>query len=80
MNPTTTAWLAGIFEGEGCISFTGQNSVCLDITMTDRLANCRRQGYCKRGHRMFGKNLYVSPGGSRQCRTCSAERELTRQR
>ena len=26
---------------------------------------------CKRGHRMVGKNLYVSPDGSRECRQCS---------
>lgn len=30
------AWLAGIFEGEGCIVFTGKNSVTLSIGMTDR--------------------------------------------
>lgn len=29
------AWLAGLFEGEGTIGFTGRTSVCLRIGMTD---------------------------------------------
>lgn len=36
MNDTSWAWLAGLFEGEGCISFVGVNSVLLTIQMTDR--------------------------------------------
>jgi hypothetical protein len=30
------AWAAGLFEGEGCISYTGKNSVTLSLGMTDR--------------------------------------------
>jgi hypothetical protein len=30
------AWLAGLFEGEGCITFTGKSSVALSLGMTDR--------------------------------------------
>ncbi len=142
MDDSDWAWLAGIFEGEGCITFTGRNSVCLSVNMTDRdvverclhltgvgslysrsetrgraktlwgwqianqdgvrqvlagirpwlgnrrgaradaaiqrLANCRRSGYCKRGHRMSGENLYVSPGGQRMCRACVKIRESDR--
>lgn len=32
---TEWAWLAGLFEGEGCISFTGRASVTLNLSMTD---------------------------------------------
>lgn len=43
MTRTDWAWLAGLFEGEGCISFTGRNSVCLAIVGTDRdiIERCR---------------------------------------
>lgn len=30
------AWLAGIFEGEGCIGFTARSSVSLSLTSTDK--------------------------------------------
>ena len=30
------AWLAGIYEGEGCLTFVGKNSATLHIGMTDR--------------------------------------------
>jgi hypothetical protein len=33
---TEWAWVAGIFEGEGCISFPGKYSVALRVNMTDR--------------------------------------------
>lgn len=29
------AWAAGLFEGEGCIQFSGKNSVILNVTSTD---------------------------------------------
>jgi hypothetical protein len=138
------AWLAGLFEGEGSIAFTGRNSVFLDVGSTDedivrrcaeitgvgqvwcedrpnpkwkrlwrwraarahdvelvlaqiapyfgerrgarataaieRLARCRRQGYCSRGHPMAGDNLYVSPNGYRMCRTCRRRRDAERRR
>lgn len=45
---------------------------------TERLKNVRQNGFCKRGHPMSGDNLYVSPGGQRQCRTCSAYRDAQR--
>ena len=40
-----------------------------------RLSNVRRHGYCKYGHPMDGENLYVSPHGVRQCRTCNKRRD-----
>ncbi len=36
MDTNYTQWLAGLFEGEGCISFTGVNSVCLTVNSTDQ--------------------------------------------
>jgi len=41
---TDTAWLSGLFEGEGCISFEGKNSVSITIGMTDRdvIQRCHR--------------------------------------
>lgn len=138
------AWLAGIIEGEGCIAFTGVNSIELRVNMTDfdvvkrchtmtgvgqivgpaihntnpkakpswgwqvarrdavllvldrieghlgerrsqraaearaRLANCRREGFCSKGHPMSGENLYVSPGGQRMCLTCRRGRDAAR--
>lgn len=36
-----------------------------------RSAQQARQGYCKRGHPLFGDNLYEH-NGKRQCRTCRA--------
>lgn len=133
MSDVIAAWFAGLFDGEGCIAFTGRNSVALSVSMTDRdlvdrilaaaaagsiyevpiqghktqwvwrlsasgdvrrvlaallpwfgarrsaramlalerLNGVRRFGYCKRGHSMAGENLYVSPGGQRQCRACA---------
>src|SRR5437660_7917080 len=43
MDKASTAWLAGLFEGEGCISFTGKSSVCVTIKMSDRdvIERCR---------------------------------------
>lgn len=40
--PADRAWLAGLFEGEGCISFSGRNSVTLTVGGTDRdvIARC----------------------------------------
>lgn len=35
MDEARLAWLAGVFEGEGCIAFTGKYSVDLSINMTD---------------------------------------------
>jgi hypothetical protein len=35
MEDLTAAWLAGLFEGEGCISLTGKYSVSIAINMTD---------------------------------------------
>lgn len=35
-----------------------------------RLQMVRKQGFCKRNHPLEGDNLYVSPGGQRQCRAC----------
>jgi hypothetical protein len=32
-----------------------------------------RKAECSRGHSLIGDNLYVSPGGSRQCRICSRD-------
>lgn len=29
-----------------------------------------KKTHCKRGHPLFGDNLYSKPDGSRQCRTC----------
>lgn len=31
----------------------------------------RAKQYCKRGHPLFGRNLYVRPTGFRQCRICA---------
>jgi hypothetical protein len=36
MTEAQAAWLAGLFDGEGCISFAGINSATLHIGMTDR--------------------------------------------
>lgn len=33
---------------------------------------------CRRGHPMSGNNLYVQPGGKRQCRACKQIRDLAR--
>lgn len=50
------AWLAGIIEGEGCISFAGVNSVRLTVNMTDLdiLQRCRALTNC--GHIGLGKD------------------------
>jgi hypothetical protein len=137
-----TAWAAGIFEGEGCISIHKANSsVSLHVKMTDqdiverfakavgvghlervsirantkplygwcasskaevlavldrlqpyfgkrrteradeareRLKGVRSRGTCNRGHLISGSNLYVSPGGQRQCRQCARDRAARR--
>ena len=39
-----------------------------------RLSNVRRDGYCKRGHKLDEGHLYVGPKGERRCKTCSNER------
>lgn len=31
------------------------------------------QTHCKRGHELFGDNLYLNPSGSRTCRICARE-------
>lgn len=135
------AWLAGIVEGEGSISFQGANSVRVTVQMVDRdiiercyrvaglgyidnpkystthkaqwpwivqrrddvimllhmilpwlgqrrsqkaqealirLDNCRRAGYCIRGHPLVGENYYVSPRGQGQCRECQRLRHAAR--
>ena len=36
MTEAEWAWLGGLFEGEGCIAWTGKNSVTLTVNMTDR--------------------------------------------
>lgn len=36
MDTHQAAWLAGLFEGEGNIAFTGYNSVCIKINMRDQ--------------------------------------------
>jgi hypothetical protein len=42
MTDAETAWLGGLFEGEGNIAFVGKYSVCLSINMTDEdvVAKC----------------------------------------
>lgn len=35
MTPVEIAWLAGLFEGEGCIAWNGPNGVTLMLSMTD---------------------------------------------
>ena len=35
MNSNEAAWLAGLFEGEGCISQRNSHSVRINISMTD---------------------------------------------
>ena len=37
-------------------------------------------GTCTRGHPMNGENLYISPGGQRQCRECRRRRDRERSR
>lgn len=40
----------------------------------------RRKSVCKRGHALTGDNLYVTPDGRRQCRTCQNRRsQISRQ-
>lgn len=38
MDTTTTAWAAGLFEGEGCISRCGRHGegLAIEVSMTDR--------------------------------------------
>ena len=36
MNSNDRAWAAGLFEGEGCISFVRDHSVYLQLVMTDQ--------------------------------------------
>lgn len=36
MKPTDIAWLAGVFEGEGCISIERNGALRLTVSMTDR--------------------------------------------
>lgn len=37
-----------------------------------------RKTHCQRGHSYSGRNLYVSPRGDRQCRSCKARYERER--
>lgn len=53
------AWLAGIFEGEGCIRFRGRSSVALSVTMTDFdvIRKCHElsgRGYLNGPYRPYG--------------------------
>lgn len=43
MDIAQTAWLAGLYEGEGSLGFTGKHSVMLVVTMADRdvVERCR---------------------------------------
>lgn len=47
MDTNEIAWLAGLFEGEGCVSFHGKNEVHLVINMTD-------QDVMERVHKLTG--------------------------
>lgn len=58
------AWVAGIFEGEGCINFVRKNSVQLCISMTDKdvvervveitkVGSCRESRYRKPGYKPY---------------------------
>ena len=35
-----------------------------------------RQDHCKRGHALSGENVYIAPGGERQCRACQHDRHV----
>src|ERR1051325_242005 len=48
MNTHEIAWLAGLFEGEGCVSFTGKNCVQVSINMTDK-------DIIERAYKLFGE-------------------------
>ena len=39
-----------------------------------------KKTHCPRGHAYEGDNLYVTPGGQRQCRECNRERDREGQR
>lgn len=40
-------------------------------------ANARKT-HCKRGHELFGANLFMNSNGTRQCRSCKTAREQVR--
>jgi hypothetical protein len=56
------AWCAGLFEGEGCITFEAKTAIRLAINMTDRDVPERLD------------SLWPSPGGVRLMRMTEAER------
>lgn len=52
-----------------------------DAVERDRHANRNtRKTECQRGHPLEGDNLYVTPSGRRQCRTCRREADRARGR
>jgi hypothetical protein len=44
------------------------------VTAIENFARART-GKCRAGHDLSGANLYVSPAGKRQCRTCKSRRQ-----
>jgi hypothetical protein len=49
----------------------GQNT--LENSLSTSAINAQKT-YCIRNHPLFGDNLYISPEGGRQCRTCTRMR------
>ncbi|WP_409521467.1 HNH endonuclease signature motif containing protein [Novosphingobium sp.] len=46
---------------------------CPDVTRQRH----RAKTHCKRGHPLFGSNLYRNPNGRRVCRACNADHKAT---
>ena len=47
------------------------------VTIAENIRRARAKiTHCKRGHKLADENLYVTPDGRRNCRTC--RREVTR--
>ena len=68
MDPTQIAWAAGLFEGEGCMSFD-DNLARIKLSMTDKdvverfakIFNLKANGpYYYSGHRSHYKPYYVT--------------------
>lgn len=76
VRPVYYAWLlVRGMAAKGVLRPTCGNARCVNPDHHVRIAHyTSEQTECKRGHPLYGDNVYRNPQGGRECKTCRAER------
>ena len=81
------AWVWGVARKsdvvyllEQMFPFLGERRSLRAAESIVRLDAVRDEGFCKQGHPLNSEHLYISPKGTRMCRTCNYANQKARRR